>query len=121
MATRTYTQYPVLAMGSDDPKPVFLNYKIVHSASEAWVPGWVLMRHSTIDDTLIEWNGTSAPVAILMDEFTASTVASTQKTCVFGVFNSKYICVGGATTRPTQDQIKLLEAAKLFISGGQHS
>jgi hypothetical protein len=121
MATRTYTEYPVLAHGSDDFKPVFFDYKIVHTASEAWVPGWVLQRHASDADTLIEWDGSSTPVAVLLNPFTASTTASVQAVCVMGIFNSKYICVGSATTRPTQDQIKLMEDAKLFISGGQHA
>lgn len=121
MADRTYTQYPVLAHGSDTFQPVSFDYKVVHTATEAWVPGWVLQRHATIDDTLIEWDGSSTPVAILQNAFTASTTASTQAVWTMGIFNSKYICVGSASTRPTQDQIKLLEAESLFVSGGQHA
>jgi hypothetical protein len=93
-------------------------------AAETWYPGMVLQRHASTDDVLIGWDGTTAPVAILADTASVSATATTHDVYQMGTFNSLYIRVidvNGAVTNPTQDQIKLLEAANLFVIGGKHA
>ena len=93
-------------------------------AAETWYPGMVLQRHASTDDVLIGWDGTSAPVAILVEEASVSGTAAPFQVCLSGMVNSKYIRIidqVGTVTKPTQDQIKLLQTAGFFVTGGQHA
>lgn len=124
MADRTYTPYPVFANVTGNAELEAITYKIVHTASETWYRGTVLERHASLANTLIEWAGTNAPVAILEDNSLAVSTTAAEGSVVMNftkaILNSKYIRVGG-DVRPTQAQIKLLEAAGFTVVSGVHA
>lgn len=114
MATRTFNSRPILADGN--PLATILAKSVTHTGTETWKAGRMLKEGTTADE-LIEWPGTGAPSAILLDEVTVGTSAVICRVAIKGLLNPNYISVTDDDTRPTVAQVNLMTAAGLIPNG----
>ena len=110
----TWSDRPIIAAGN--PLPTIVSKYVTHTGTETWKAGRVLEEGSTADE-LIEWVGTGAPSAVLLDEATVGASAVLCRVVIKGFLNPNFISVTGDTTRPTVAQINLMTLEGLVVNG----